>query len=192
MIELPTGDTVIATRRKHWLMLVLPLLPLVIAAVLPFVLYGWLAGNTFEFGAISMTIPSSLTFLSFASSLWLLIIWMRVGHLFTDYYLDVWTLTDKHLVGMDQRTLFHRHTAIVRIERIQDVTVEVEGIIETFFEYGDLRVQSAGESPEFVMRGVSDPHKFRELILSEQDKLLKRVPDSITGVDPQLSRTPQA
>lgn len=184
MIEIPQGDTIKATRRKHWLMLLIPLIPLLLLAPLPLVLYAWLAHATFSLGTTSITFPGSISFLGFASSAWLLLLCMRAGHLFTDYYLDIWTLTNNHLVGTDQRTLFHRHSAIVRIERIQDITVEVNGIIETFFEFGDLHVQSAGQSREFVMRGVADPHPFREMILHEQQELVRNSPHS-SPLEPQ-------
>ena len=63
---------------------------------------------------------------------------------------------------------------------IQYITVETKGILPTLLNFGDIHVQSAGETKEFVMRGISNPQKARALILKHSDKTV--VPNDTTAL----------
>ena len=56
------------------------------------------------------------------------------------------------------------------MERIQDITIDIHGIIPTLLDFGDIHVQTAGDSQEFVMKGAPNPRRLKELILKESDK----------------------
>ena len=95
---------------------------------------------------------------------------MRIVGVWTDYYLDVWMVTDKRIIDIEQKSFFHRQTSVFRIERIQDITIETRGIIATLLNFGDIHVQTAGESQEFIMRGIANPKYMRRIILRQQDR----------------------
>ena len=89
----------------------------------------------------------------------------------TKYYLDVWYVTNKRLIDVDQRMLFHRDEAVLRLENIQDVATGAKGIIQTLLNFGNIRAQTAGERREFIMRDIANPERIREVIVLEQGKV---------------------
>jgi uncharacterized membrane protein YdbT with pleckstrin-like domain len=86
--------------------------------------------------------------------------------LWTDYYLDVWIVTNRRVIDVEQRGLFSREIATMQLSKIQDITTEVKGFLPTLIGFGDVHVQTAGLEREFVIRGVPHPHKTREMIES--------------------------
>ena len=104
--------------------------------------------------------------------------------MWTNYYLDVWTITNKRLIAIDQHGLFHRETASFRLERLQDMNVEINGIIATFLDYGILEAQTAGgDDDKFRATGLPHPRELKSLILEASDVLLDeyKTPAHISG-----------
>ena len=96
--------------------------------------------------------------------LWLIVLWV-IGFIFwTDYYLDIWIITDHKLVDIEQRGLFRRQISILHLDKIQDVTSNVHGIFATFINYGNLHVQTAGQQREFIIHNVANPNEVRQRI----------------------------
>jgi len=89
----------------------------------------------------------------------------------TNYYLDVWYVTSKRLVDINQKTLFYRDEAVLRLENIQDVAIASKGIIQTLLGFGNIRAQTAGERREFIMRNIANPEHVKEVITLEQGKV---------------------
>jgi hypothetical protein len=123
--------------------------------------------------------PSTIMFLS---AFWLLIIWFRLFSIWTSYYLDKWVITNKRIVTINQVDFFNRDVSNFRIDKIQDIETKVVGLLETFIDYGDITIQTAGELGDFTMVDVPSPAKLKELITHQQDvvaKEFKPIPDSI-------------
>ncbi|MFH1171063.1 MAG: PH domain-containing protein, partial [bacterium] len=51
------------------------------------------------------------------------------------------------------------------LDKVQDVTVEVHGVIPTMLHYGDIMIQTAGESPRFHFDDIPHPHAIAEKIM---------------------------
>ncbi|OGI15614.1 MAG: hypothetical protein A3E38_01615 [Candidatus Moranbacteria bacterium RIFCSPHIGHO2_12_FULL_54_9] len=92
-------------------------------------------------------------------------IWLFGFLTWIDYYFDVWIITDKRIVNIEQRGLFVRHISELHFSRIQDVTAAVTGIIPTMLNYGDVEVQTAGEEGRFIFRRVPDPYRIKDVIM---------------------------
>jgi uncharacterized membrane protein YdbT with pleckstrin-like domain len=90
-------------------------------------------------------------------------------HNLTDYYLDVWIITTERIVAIDQRGLFKRSIASVRLERLQNLDVTINGIIATMLDFGTLRVESAAHDHDFVIRGIPSPREIKSLILAQAE-----------------------
>ena len=91
---------------------------------------------------------------------------------FTDYYLDIWIITNDRIIDMEQFGLFSKTVSEIDLFRIQDVTTDVHGIFATFFNYGTVTITTASTNTNLVFRNISDPNKIRnELIrLSHEDR----------------------
>jgi uncharacterized membrane protein YdbT with pleckstrin-like domain len=107
---------------------------------------------------------------------------MKLFAVWTDYYLDIWIVTNRKLVSIDQIGLFNREISTLRMERIQDVTFSINGIVATLLNFGDIHVQTAAEEREFVMRGIAHPDRVKRLILTHIDSVAddtKRATDTV-------------
>ena len=81
-----------------------------------------------------------------------------------DYYLDALVITNKRILSANQEGLFKHTVSEFRLERVQDVTIEIPNFVATFFHYGNISIQTAGEI-SFSIKEVPQPHQARDLIL---------------------------
>jgi uncharacterized membrane protein YdbT with pleckstrin-like domain len=84
---------------------------------------------------------------------------------FLDFWLDVFILTDKRILDIEQKGLFNRTVSELRLYRTQDVTTEVKGFWHSMFDYGDVYIQTAGEKERFEFKDVAHPEEVSKLIL---------------------------
>jgi len=105
-------------------------------------------------------------------SLYYLYILLFFFNAFLDYYLDVWIVTTKRIINIEQKGLFNRVIAEHELDKIQDVTGEQKGFFATIFSFGDVLVQTAGEVPMFIFRQVDNPFEVAKTI----NHLLKDIP----------------
>lgn len=151
----------IAVFRRHGIILLRDLLIPVALGVLPFGVYGFLRANFPEVLAHAVGGPA----LILAASAYALGMLLFLFTQFLDYELDVWVVTNDRFVNIEQQGLFARTISELDLWRVQDVTSEVKGVLPTFFNYGDVYVQTAGARERFVLEQVPHPHEVRKLIL---------------------------
>lgn len=167
MIHLQEGERIDIKTRKHWFIFFRDVVGVVVITLLPFIAWGLLASQLATPDTLAH-LPSAL--ITFFTSLWLLVMWGWFFAVWTAYYLDAWVVTDRRIVNIDQKGLFDREVSTLRMERVQDVTISVEGIIATVLNFGDVSVQTAGETEEFCMKGISNPERIKRVILTNIDK----------------------
>lgn len=169
--ELGAGERVTRTVRKHWFVLLASLLPFVFLAIIPTLVGPFLS-------ALPAGSPEALRFFAELSGenrwfrlflgLWWLLLWIGAFNAFTQYYLNHWVITSQRIVRVRQRGFFAREVASFHLNRVQDVTTEVNGVFADLLGYGSVRVQTAGtDSKDFVMDGIDDPQGMRDLIMRE-------------------------
>lgn len=169
-IILEPDEKVLIQTRKHWFILFAQLISVLLAAIFPpiFLLIYSLLPTSAGFGLQEYF---SAPFILGLYSAWLLILWMMLFGIWTNYYLDVWTITSKRLIVIDQREFFNRTTGSFRLERLQDVNVEINGMIATFLDFGTLEaVTAGGNQEEFRASGLPSPRELKALILEAADQ----------------------
>ena len=162
-MELESGEKIIVVIRKHWLVFVLTALSIAFGAALPLIVVAFLPADTLRMIFVSADAGSAGAFLYYC---WLLALWILLFVYWTNYYLDVWVITDRRIVDIDQKTLFRRGMITTRVEKIQDITVEVDGILPTMFGYGKLSILTAGQDPDFHIENAAHPYAAKEKILA--------------------------
>lgn len=105
---------------------------------------------------------------SFVQNFFMLAIWMYGFLIWIDYYYDIWIITTERIINIEQKGMFTRKASELRFKKIQDVTTEVIGFLPTIFNYGDVKVQTAGEETEFIFRTVSNPYEVKNIIMDLQ------------------------
>ena len=164
-------EHVITVLRGHWLLFIshiaqlvgLNLLPLLVLAVFYYGV-GWEIPTSGLWYVLGVVITS--TYYCFA--------WLIYYHAFVDYHLDIWILTDQRIINIEQKGLFDRIISELNITKVQDVTSEVHGHIQTLFDFGNVYVQTAAEQQRFVFTNVPNPEEVARLVVRANDAAAKR------------------
>ncbi|MEK7514307.1 MAG: PH domain-containing protein [Patescibacteria group bacterium] len=168
MIDLSLGEQIVYRIRRHWFIFLGPVLFTVLGVIVPPAL------------VFSVSVPQALSdfsimvngadatnlMLMFVYFLWLLFLWIGLFIRWTDYYLDVWYVTDRRVIEIEQHGFFNRHVSSMPFDKIQDITIETKGIFATLLNFGDLKVETAGDKEgNFMLPHATRPHKAKEIIL---------------------------
>lgn len=173
-IKLEDDEKILRTVRRHWWIigsrsafsLFLIILPLILLLILKNLELGTVGDKMYK--VITDTYQNHFMFLYGA---WILINWMGVANFWTDHYLDHWTITSRRIISIDQRGFFHRFLSSFRLERLQDMNIEVKGIIPTLLNFGTIEAQTAGGSnEEFKTDNMPDPRGLKALIIHAADE----------------------
>lgn len=154
-------EKILCWAHRHWLFLLPDIL---IAIVLVLIPIGLLlaAGGV---GADLSTYPTRPIIVAAGSVYYLsLVTWFFIRWI--DYYLDLAIVTDQRVVDIDQFGLFRRNVAELKHNVVQDVTTNKSGILQTFFDFGDVVIQTAGEQENFTFRTVPHPDDIARKIMA--------------------------
>lgn len=158
IIELQQGEQIMSTLRKHWILFFLEVAGLTVLFFIPF----FISALPFSVPLLS---PSSATFFG---AVWMLVLFMRAFVVWTNYYFDIWIVTNMRLVDIEQKALFNRRSSTLELEHIEDITVHVDGFLESMIGYGTLSVQTAARMQEFLINDIQYPEDAKQIIYSCQ------------------------
>jgi hypothetical protein len=154
------GEHIYLVVREHWIYLAQKLVIwlIFVAALLLFKNYipvqfpDWFTGESGR--VISLFEQVYGLFLVLA----LFVIWVL-------YYLNIQIITNLRIVDVTQGGLFSHEISELHIDKIEDVTSHVHGILGTIFDYGYVYVQTAAAVDKFEFENVPHPAKLEKLIL---------------------------
>lgn len=171
MIHFEEGEKIIKVLRRHPLVMLPLILGNTLAVFAPLVIFSFFELQNFiDYRLESFIMDFVSDWGMFAYAIWLLWLWTFLFIEWTDYYLDFWVITDKRIIDVEQNGFFRREVTSFRYEQIQDITVETRGLVETFFKFGDLQVQTAGHERKMIIKDASYPEDARSLILRLAEK----------------------
>lgn len=178
-IQLDTDERILLVVRKHWFILLRDTIVPVLLFIIPVGVFFW-ADNSVYVERVIPSFPHRGAVILFCMSLWGLITWLMLFLIWTDYYLDMWTITNRRIIAIDQRGLFRRAVASFRYERLQDINIEINGFIATMLDFGELHAQTASAYRDvFEINGIPNPRAVKALILRAADDLVIADPTSI-------------
>lgn len=161
------GEVVIHVFRRHS-MSVLPiiaalsLLPLIaFAASMGLALYA----ERFQLSA-SFAI-SNIGLLALAVLAFLLIYGVWIVHRG-----NIVIVSDKNLYAVTRHGLFSKTVVQVGLRLIQDVSAKQHGVVATICNYGDLRVETAGDTPNFLFKTCSNPDGVAQQLMAAHQKAI--------------------
>ncbi len=165
-LDLEPGETIIERVRKHWFIITIEIAGVALAALFPFmflpVLFSLMGNGVFQ-SSVHVPIPAYTAL----GSGWLLIMWMVFFNTLTNYFLDTWTITNRRLIVVDQWGFFNRTISSFRLERLQDLSIDIRGILPTLLDFGTLHAQTAGaDNKEFRATGLPRPKELKERMLT--------------------------
>ncbi len=97
--------------------------------------------------------------------IYFLAVWLFAFMEFTDFYLDTWIVTNERVINIEQKGLFSRIASELPLDAVQDVTSDVQGVVRTMLDYGDVVIQTAGQMKQFHFKEIPAPEKIKEQII---------------------------
>ena len=163
------GERVIGVVRHHWWVLFTQIALLAIFFIAPF----FLIPIVFLFASQSGVPQISGGVVLFFTSLWTLIIWHLMFARWTDYYYDVWIITNWRIIDIDQQGFFKRNVAtLLTLDHIEDIETQSVGVIGNLLNFGHVQVQTAAAEREFNIDDVPNPTGVEQIIrLAQEEKL---------------------
>ena len=168
MIEIDDSEKIVRVVRKHWFVLIGQVIVLVLFVLIPPIAFYILHLLPFE-SVLSFSGTPLLAELFFLFA-WLFIVWMIGWNMWTDYYLDVLLITDRRVFDIDQKGLFRRTSSSFRLDKVQNVTVDQKGVVETLFDFGTIRLETAGEREDFIASFIANPYEIKKFVNEMQDR----------------------
>lgn len=169
--QFPNEEVVFLVRR-HWSLIAKQILRLAIAHIILIAVYAFL------FYVLQWELPQegALYILGvIIISAYLLGAWLLYLHEFVDYHLDIWILTDRRILNIEQAGLFNRTISELDIGKIQDVTAETKGKVQTFLNYGNVHIQTAAETQRFIFEQVANPQEIARQIIKTVEEFNKNL-----------------
>jgi hypothetical protein len=172
-IELEPGEEVLKVVRKHWFVIATELLSTVLMLLFPFFILFILALFSDQLLAIEISIAHFTSIIAFALAAWSVITIMTAFTIWTHYYLDLWIITDRRIIVVDQVHFFNRTVSIFRLERLQDIKFFINGLLPTLLNFGTIKAQTAGaHESNFKTAGLPDPRGLQAIIQKAMDARL--------------------
>ncbi|MFA6047366.1 MAG: PH domain-containing protein [Parcubacteria group bacterium] len=163
-------EKVLLVLHRHWFDILSQFLVMI---GMLFLLFGSFIILPIVFPAISEGANHNL-FL-FLENLFFMLTWIMLFLIWVDYYFDVWIVTDNRIVNIDQKGLFSREVSELELDKIQDITTDVKGVIPTFLNFGDLQVQTAAEEERFLFHNIPDPYDVKNIIMNLHKNSEKKI-----------------
>ncbi len=88
---------------------------------------------------------------------WYLLVLAYVIQQTLSWFFNVGIITNQRVVDIDFFNLIHKRISDADLDKIQDITFNINGALRTIFNYGSVYIQTAAEKPELSFENVPDP-----------------------------------
>lgn len=151
------NEKVMAFLHRHWFTLAGKLTVFLILIILPIILYPLI------YSLLQSAGLSNFTFVIFM--LYYMAIWSELIYSLTMYLLDSWIVTDHRVINNTQNGFFNRTISETQLSKVQDVSVEISGLIPTLLHFGNVEIQTAGATEKFVFEEIFKPERVKDQIM---------------------------
>lgn len=83
---------------------------------------------------------------------------------FITWYYNISLVTNKRIIQVDFSGLVYKNVATTKIDFIQDASYTQDGVIPSFFDYGNVLLQTAGNLENFFLHSVPKPEKIVQAV----------------------------
>lgn len=156
------GEKILLLLRAHIVTLVPSVLLVTFLAVVPF-----LVGPVFSVLQVDLLEFLGEGQLMVLGLFWYLLVFGVAFYKFIFWYFNVYILTNERIIDFDFKGLLHKETSYAKLNQIQDISPKTIGFFGTFFNFGNVFVQTAAERPEFEFQQVPRPNDVAQQILEQ-------------------------
>ncbi len=125
---------------------------------------------------ILSTVPANFRFIFMM--IWYLVSVAYTLESFLTWFFNVYIITDERIVDVDFYNLTYKEVSDANLDKIEDVTYKMGGVIRTLFNYGDVLIQTAAEVTNFDFLAVPYPDKVVKVL---QDLRMEEQQEAIEG-----------
>lgn len=181
------GEERVMIVRRHWFLLVKRTVFVIVLALVPLIFF--LLTQEALLPTLEERSTAGVLFFM-GTSLYYLYLFLFFLHAWVDYDLDVWIVSTRRIVNIEQHGLFSRVVSELFLDKIQDVTTEVRGVVATAMHFGDVHIQTAGENPRFLFDDVPNPSVIAQKIMELHRTYLTQVSQGTVHKAPVSPPTP--
>lgn len=84
---------------------------------------------------------------------------------FTNWFYNISIVTTQRVIDLDYANLTYKHVAGTTIPNVKDVSYIQSGFIRSYFDYGNVLVQTEAEVTNFMFDSVPHPAQVVDIIL---------------------------
>ncbi|MDH7476106.1 MAG: hypothetical protein QHH09_01385 [Microgenomates group bacterium] len=85
---------------------------------------------------------------------------------FLSWYFTVGIVTNQRLIDVDFSSVIYKEVTYANLNKVEDVTAKGGGFMASFFNYGDIFVQTAGTESNIEYEGIPRPADVAKVINS--------------------------
>jgi uncharacterized membrane protein YdbT with pleckstrin-like domain len=170
--NLNPNEQIVLIVRKHWIAIIGQIVALVVVAIIPLILLvglpffvpnfpGWQVGHI-------------IYLYTLAYAILLMVSWVTFFFYWTEYQLDIWVVTTHRIFIVEQKGMFYREISSLTLDKIQDLTIDIEGFLPTMLKFGKILVETAGEHKNFAFPNAKNPEAIKIAINSIQKDFYSR------------------
>jgi len=157
MIHLDPQEKILMVLHRHWIVILEKIIVGAFLLLFPLIAVPLLAvffSSVFAYTGAVM----------FLFVVYFMIVVLVIFVFWIEYYLDVWIITTDRIIDIEQRSLFNREISEFRLKNVQDVTIEIPGMLAAFLKFGNIVIQTAGEK-SFSIKQIPRAYEAKNLIL---------------------------
>ena len=94
-----------------------------------------------------------------------------IGYLIVDHFNDNYVVTNKRVLHEERVFVIREYRTEAPLHMIQDIHQTQAGLLAHFFKFGDLIIETAGESGHVVFRQVPNPDETRDAIFGAIERV---------------------
>lgn len=160
-------ETVILFLRQHIIVNVPWMVIGVLLLIVPVVLFPMVLGNL----KLPFVIPGG--YILIGTLFWYL---ATLGFILTNFlrwFFNIYIVTTERIVDIDFIHILFKEFSEARLVNIQDITYNTGGVFESFFNYGNVFIQTAGTQPNFEFLSVPRPDAVVQTVSELVEKVKK-------------------
>lgn len=161
-------EILLGTVYKHLFGIIIIYIQAILGLLLSLGLAFFLLPSVFEDSSSAITLATLFAILAtiFAGLIILIAtIIYRQSHL---------TITDKNITQVLQGGLFQRKVSQLTMANVEDVTSEQRGFFASIFDFGVLKIETAGEQTNFIFSFCPKPSYYAKVILEAREKFVRQ------------------
>jgi len=155
-----TNEVIILFLRSHFVVNISWIIFSLLLLLLPILVLTLLS----NFGLDFLSSPISNRFITMFTLFYYLMLFSYVFISFLHWFYNVFIVTSERIVDIDYSDIVIHNIAVTSLTHVQDVNYTQSGFIPTFFNYGDLFVQTAGNEKNFEAMSIPKPREATHII----------------------------